>query len=43
LIDYQTLLDSQRSLLSAQDRWNRSRVQAATGLIALYKALGGGW
>lgn len=43
LIDFQTVLDAQRSLLSAQDQVAQSRGQVASNLISLYKALGGGW
>ncbi len=43
LIDFQTLLDSQRTLLTAQDSLAQARADRATGLIQLYKALGGGW
>lgn len=37
------LLDTERSMLEAQDQLALSETQAATDLIALYKALGGGW
>jgi NodT family efflux transporter outer membrane factor (OMF) lipoprotein len=43
LTDFQVVLDSQRSLLSAQDQRVASEAQVATDLIRLYKALGGGW
>jgi NodT family efflux transporter outer membrane factor (OMF) lipoprotein len=43
LIDFQTLLDSQRTLLSSQDSLAQARADRATGLVQLYKALGGGW
>ncbi len=43
LIDFQTLLDSQRTLLTSQDSLAQARADRATGLIQLYKALGGGW
>lgn len=43
LIDFQTLLESERSLLSAQDGRTAARAARATALIQLYKALGGGW
>ncbi len=42
-IDYQRVLDSQRVLLEAQNRLTDMRSSAVTNLIALYKALGGGW
>lgn len=43
LIDFQSLLDSQRSLLSAQDASAAARAARATAAIQLYKALGSGW
>jgi NodT family efflux transporter outer membrane factor (OMF) lipoprotein len=41
--DYQRVLDSQRQLLQQQNSLAQSRSAVATNLIALYKALGGGW
>jgi NodT family efflux transporter outer membrane factor (OMF) lipoprotein len=41
--DYTLVLDSQRFLLLQQDRLTQSRGQVARSLIAIYKALGGGW
>jgi len=41
--DFQNLLDSQRSLLSAENRLAASEASVVTNLIALFKALGGGW
>ncbi len=43
LIDFQTLLDSQRTLLFSQDGLAQARAERATALVQLYKALGGGW
>lgn len=43
LVDYQRVLDSQRSLIVAQERFTRVSGDVAINLIALYKALGGGW
>ena len=43
LIDFQALLDSQRSVLTFQDQLAQSKGQVTTNLISLYKALGGGW
>jgi NodT family efflux transporter outer membrane factor (OMF) lipoprotein len=43
LIDFQTLLDSERTLLSSQDSLAQARADRATALVQLYKALGGGW
>jgi NodT family efflux transporter outer membrane factor (OMF) lipoprotein len=41
--DYQRVLDAQRSLLQQQNSFAQSRSSVATNMIALYKALGGGW
>jgi NodT family efflux transporter outer membrane factor (OMF) lipoprotein len=41
--DYTRVLDSQRFLLLQQDSLTRARGRAAASLVALYKALGGGW
>ena len=43
LIDFQRLLDSQRALVIQQDALANSRGTVALQLVALYKALGGGW
>ncbi len=43
LTDFLNVLDAERDALSAQDSLAQSRTQAATSLIAVYKALGGGW
>lgn len=43
LIDFQSLLESERTLLSSQDNAARARADRATSTIQLYKALGGGW
>jgi multidrug efflux system outer membrane protein len=43
LTDFQTLLDAERSLLSARDGLSRVRADQAQALIQLYLALGGGW
>jgi len=40
---YQRVLDAQRSLITAQNRLATSQGQAVQSLVALYKALGGGW
>jgi NodT family efflux transporter outer membrane factor (OMF) lipoprotein len=42
-IEFVTLLTAQRSLLSSEDALVRSDRNLAANLIALYKALGGGW
>ncbi len=43
LIDFQTLLNAQQSLLSATDGRTAARAARATASIQLFKALGGGW
>lgn len=43
VLDYQRLIDSQRVLLQQQDALAESRGNVALYLVALYKALGGGW
>jgi len=42
-IDFQVVLDTQRSLLSLQDQLATSEGEVTYNLITLYKALGGGW
>ncbi len=41
--DYQRVLDAQRSLLQQQNSLAQTSSSIATNVIALYKALGGGW
>lgn len=43
LADYQRVLDTQRALAAQQDVLTTSRGDIAVNLVALYKALGGGW
>ncbi len=43
LADLTDVLDSQRTLLAARDQLIDSERQLALNIIALYKALGGGW
>lgn len=43
LIDFGTLLDAQRSALSADNSLASARTDERLNLIRLYKALGGGW
>ncbi len=43
LTPFLNVLESQRSLYASQDQLAQSDVAAVTDLIALYKALGGGW
>jgi NodT family efflux transporter outer membrane factor (OMF) lipoprotein len=42
-VDYQRVLDAERALLTSQTQLARTRSAAATNLVSLYKALGGGW
>ncbi|MNY15019.1 Outer membrane protein OprM precursor [compost metagenome] len=41
--DFQRVLDAQRALATQQDTYLVNRGDAVRDLIALYKALGGGW
>lgn len=41
--DFLDVLDSERSQLESEASRSRARTAAATSLVALYKALGGGW
>jgi outer membrane protein, multidrug efflux system len=41
--DFLTVLDAERTMLEAEDRLARSETQTATSLLAMYKALGGGF
>jgi NodT family efflux transporter outer membrane factor (OMF) lipoprotein len=43
LIDFQSVLDAERTLLSSQDQVAQSDAQVILDLVGLYKALGGGW
>jgi NodT family efflux transporter outer membrane factor (OMF) lipoprotein len=43
LIDFQTVLDTQRSLRTLEDSLAGSEADRALALVQLYKALGGGW
>jgi NodT family efflux transporter outer membrane factor (OMF) lipoprotein len=43
LIDFQNVLDAERSRLSAEDNLASAEAEGLTSLISLYKALGGGW
>lgn len=43
LTDFQNVLDAQRNLLALQDQATQSRARVSDNLVALYKALGGGW
>ena len=43
VIDFQTVLDTQRTQLSTQDSLAAARTDVATAQVRLVKALGGGW
>jgi NodT family efflux transporter outer membrane factor (OMF) lipoprotein len=43
LVSFLDVLDAERTLLMAQDELEQSNQVIATDLVALYKALGGGW
>ncbi len=42
-IDFQTLLDAQRTLLSAEDAFAQSKNERLAAAVTLFRALGGGW
>ncbi|MGR8930045.1 MAG: efflux transporter outer membrane subunit [Gammaproteobacteria bacterium] len=42
-IDYQSLLNTQRSLLTAQNNRVQARLDVLVAMVQLYRALGGGW
>ena len=42
-VSFQRVVDSERVLVTQQDRWVSTRGEIALNLIAMYKALGGGW
>jgi len=43
LVDFLEVLDAERTQLQAEDQLARTRTDTATSLVAVYKALGGGW
>lgn len=43
IVDFQAVLDTQRTVLSAEDALATSRADATAAVVRLYKALGGGW
>jgi multidrug efflux system outer membrane protein len=43
LTDFLTVLDAELRLLQDQNQLGASETASATALVALYKALGGGW
>ena len=42
-VDFQRVVDSERALVFQEDQWANTRGDIALNLIAMYKALGGGW
>jgi len=42
-VDFQRVIDSERALVTQQDLWTLARGDISLNLIAMYKALGGGW
>ncbi|MGZ3398489.1 MAG: efflux transporter outer membrane subunit [Caulobacteraceae bacterium] len=42
-IDFLVLLDAERTLLGAEDALTAAQTDANTDVVAIYKALGGGW
>jgi NodT family efflux transporter outer membrane factor (OMF) lipoprotein len=43
MVDFRSVLDAQRSLLSLQDQLAQSEGTVTSNVVRLYKALGGGW
>ncbi|MDM0111255.1 efflux transporter outer membrane subunit [Variovorax sp. J22R133] len=43
LVDFQRVLDSQRAFFAGQDQLVTSRGNLTQSLVAIYKAMGGGW
>ena len=43
LVDFERVLDSQRTLFDQQERLVTTRGGVTQSLISLYKAMGGGW
>ncbi len=43
LADFLTVLDSERALAEHEDQLAQSQTAVVTGLVSVYKALGGGW
>ncbi len=43
LVDFERVLDSQRTLFGQQDRFITAQGDTVRSLVALYKAMGGGW
>jgi outer membrane protein TolC len=43
LVDFLSVLDAQRELYADEDQAVQSQTSVTTDVIALYRALGGGW
>lgn len=43
IVDFQSVLDTQRTVLSLEESLNTTETNSAIATIQLYKALGGGW
>ena len=43
LVSFLNVLDAERTLYSSEDDFTQSEAKMASNLVALYKALGGGW
>ena len=43
IVDFLEVLDAERTQLQAENQLAQTRTDAATTLVAVYKALGGGW
>ncbi len=41
--DFLAVLDAEREVLSNRDQWVQAQTGTATALVAVYRALGGGW
>jgi outer membrane protein TolC len=41
--DFLSVLDAERSLYASENALSQSKASISTDLVALYKALGGGW
>ncbi len=42
-VDFLVLLDAERERLAAEDAQAQAEVELYSGIVAIYKALGGGW
>jgi outer membrane protein TolC len=43
VVDFLTVLQAERDLFGAQDALAQSDIRISSDLVAIYKALGGGW